>query len=93
MPNNSPNEIDRGIRPQGSPSEIRDPHVPLKDTAAAASLIGMSPSWLEHDRMNMRPEIPYVRIGRRAVRYRVADLIAYVERKTQRASLSARDDR
>lgn len=50
---------------------------PYVDTATAAQFIGMSESWLEHDRLAAHPEIPFSRFGARAVRYRVADLIAY----------------
>lgn len=48
----------------------------LLSTPLAAEFIGMSPSWLEHDRLKTKPEVPYVKIGARAVRYRVVDLLA-----------------
>jgi hypothetical protein len=54
---------------------------PLRSTPAAARIIGMSVSWLEHDRQKFRPEIPFVRIGTRAVRYRLTDLLAYAQRR------------
>ncbi len=65
--------------------EPRAPHlaaVDLKRSEAAARIIGMSPSWLAHDRQKPRPEIPFVRIGVRAIRYRVSDLLAYAENRT-----------
>ena len=48
----------------------------LLATPLAAEFIGMSPSWLEHDRLKTKPEVPFVKIGARAVRYRVVDLLA-----------------
>jgi predicted DNA-binding transcriptional regulator AlpA len=51
-------------------------HNRLLATPLAAEFIGMSPSWLEHDRLKTKPEVPYVKIGARAVRYRVVDLLA-----------------
>ena len=54
---------------------------PLRSTPAAARIIGMSVSWLEHDRQKFRPEIPFVRVGTRAVRYRLTDLLAYAQRR------------
>jgi hypothetical protein len=54
---------------------------PMRSTPAAARIIGMSVSWLEHDRQKMRPEIPFVRIGDRSVRYRLGDLLAYAQRR------------
>ncbi|HWA17739.1 MAG TPA: hypothetical protein VG757_01970 [Devosia sp.] len=53
----------------------------LVDTTEAARLIGMSSTWLEHDRMEQKPKVPFVRIGVRAVRYRLTDLHAYVEHR------------
>ncbi len=49
------------------------------DTAKAAKITGMSESWFEHDRLAIRPEIPFSRFGTRSIRYAVADLIAYGE--------------
>jgi predicted DNA-binding transcriptional regulator AlpA len=56
-----------------------DDYQTLKDTAEAAEILGMSRSWLDHDRQKIQPDIPFVRVGRRAVRYRVSDLLAYAE--------------
>ena len=50
----------------------------LLATPKAAEFIGMSVSWLEHDRLKTKPEIPFVKIGTRAVRYRLSDLTAFV---------------
>lgn len=45
---------------------------------AAARLIGFSVRYLEEDRAKPKPLIPFSRYGR-AIRYRVADLIAFGE--------------
>ncbi|WP_163275537.1 helix-turn-helix transcriptional regulator [Cellulomonas iranensis] len=42
----------------------------LLDTAAAAALLGISPSTLAHWRSDGLPCPPAVRLGRRAIRYR-----------------------
>lgn len=47
------------------------------DTVGAANILGMSASWLEHDRQQPTPRIPFVRFGARAVRYRIDDLVNY----------------
>jgi hypothetical protein len=52
------------------------PH--LLDETEAAKYLGMSLAWMQQDRVSRR-RVPYIKIGR-AVRYRVADLIAFVER-------------
>ena len=41
---------------------------PLVHTVRAAELLGVSQSWLEKDRLETEPKVPFVRIGR-AVRY------------------------
>jgi hypothetical protein len=50
----------------------------LLDEIEAAKYLGMSLAWMQQDRVGKR-RVPYIKIGR-AVRYRVADLIAFVER-------------
>jgi hypothetical protein len=50
----------------------------LLPTPPAAGVIGVSSSWLEHDRLKKEPTIPFVRIGRRMVRYRLSDLLTFV---------------
>ena len=50
----------------------------LLDESEAAKYLGMSLAWMQQDRGGKR-RVPYIKIGR-AVRYRVADLIAFVER-------------
>lgn len=49
----------------------------LMDQRAAADYLGISTKKLERDRW-VGPTIPYIKIGR-SVRYRAADLAAYVE--------------
>ena len=46
-----------------------------------ADYLGKSEAWLENDRWR-GATIPYIKIGR-AVRYRAADVVAYVERNLQ----------
>jgi hypothetical protein len=58
------------VRDQATPS-------PLVDTRGAAAFLKMSATWLEHDRGKPSPRIPFVRVGVRAVRYRVSDLVNY----------------
>jgi len=50
----------------------------------AARIINKSPKWLERDRW-AGPTVPYVKLGR-SVRYRVADLLAYIEDNVQGAA-------
>lgn len=59
-------------------------HHPLRNTNEAAEILGMSRSWLDHDRQKSEPEIPFIRVGRRAVRYRLSDLLAYAEARVGR---------
>jgi hypothetical protein len=49
------------------------------DTKAAAAFIGLAPKTLENDRRDGRFGIPFVRISKNAVRYRRADLEAFVQ--------------
>ncbi|WP_413718925.1 helix-turn-helix domain-containing protein [Silicimonas sp. MF1-12-2] len=54
------------------------PH--LLDEKEAGAIIGKSRKWMELDRRT-GPTIPYVKMGRH-VRYRVSDLLAYIESNT-----------
>lgn len=49
----------------------------LTDTEAG-ELLGVSPTTLATWRCTQRYALPYVRIGRRAIRYRAEDLAAFV---------------
>lgn len=50
----------------------------------AANILGVSPKWLERDRW-VEKRIPFVKIGR-LVRYRAADITAYIEANIQGAA-------
>ena len=64
----------------------------LLTTGEAAKYLGMSPAFLERDRW-AGARIPFVKIGTRAVRYRVEDLRRFVEsRIKQSTSADGRHD-
>ena len=50
----------------------------LLDERGAAAFLGVAPQTLRHWRAHARRPLPFVRIGR-AIRYRRADLAAFVE--------------
>lgn len=50
----------------------------LLTTKEAAPYLGVSEAFLERDRW-AGARIPFIRIGARAVRYRLSDLDAYIE--------------
>jgi hypothetical protein len=52
---------------------------PLADTTTAAGFLGVDPHTLKQWRVNGRVTIPYIKFGR-VVRYRIADLHAFVEK-------------
>jgi len=60
----------------------------LLNTTEAAHFLGVSKAFLERDRW-AGARIPFVKVGSRAVRYRQADLDAYIEQAT-RSSTSDR---
>lgn len=51
---------------------------PLLTTKQAAPILGVSTAFLERDRW-AGARVPFIKIGTRAVRYRLSDLHAYVE--------------
>jgi hypothetical protein len=51
---------------------------PLLTEAAAAKRLGVSPQYLVKWRFLGRPALPFVRIGNRMIRYRMADLDAFI---------------
>jgi excisionase family DNA binding protein len=59
--------------------------VELITTDEAAKCLGVSKAFLERDRW-AGPTIPFVRVGGRAVRYRVSDLEAFIDSRLQEAS-------
>jgi len=50
----------------------------------AAKLIGVSAAMLVAGRFRKRPLLPFVRVGSRAIRYRVADIHDFIDRNTNR---------
>ncbi len=50
----------------------------LLTTKQAAPILGVSVAFLERDRW-AGARIPFIKIGSRAVRYRLSDLMAYIE--------------
>lgn len=50
----------------------------LLSTKQAAQILGVSTAFLERDRW-AGARVPFVKIGSRAVRYRLSDLLAYIE--------------
>ena len=51
----------------------------LLSTKEAAEVLGVSVAFLERDRW-AGARVPFVKVGSRAVRYRLADLTNYIER-------------
>lgn len=60
----------------------------LLTTAAAAKFLCVSIAFLERDRW-AGPLIPFIKVGSRAVRYRLTDLEQYVEARCSSAPSSA----
>jgi len=56
----------------------------LLTTSEAAEFLGMSPAFLERDRCE-GPTIPFVRVGNHRVRYRLAELEAYIAKRRSTA--------
>jgi len=61
----------------------------LLTTEQAARYLGVSKAFLERDRW-AGAQIPFVRVGRRAVRYRRSDLDAFLETRVQRSTTAPR---
>ena len=57
----------------------------LLNTQAAAEFLGVSKAFLERDRW-AGARIKYIKVGSRAVRYRLADLEAYLDSQTRRST-------
>jgi len=66
------------------PSNIRD----LCDDKAAADLLDVSPGTLSVWRSTGRYNLPFIKVGRK-VRYRRADLLAWLERRTRETGATA----
>ena len=57
----------------------------LLNTAEAASYLGVSKAFLEHDRC-YEARIPHIKVGSRAVRYRLSDLDAFLTTRVRRST-------
>lgn len=57
----------------------------LITTKEAAKILGVSKAFLERDRW-AGARIPFIRLGSRAVRYRLQDLEAYLESRVQHST-------
>lgn len=57
----------------------------LMNTQQAAKYLGVSKAFLERDRW-AGARIPFVKVGSRAVRYRVQDLDAHIESQIRRST-------
>ena len=53
------------------------PH--MLTTEQAAEVLGMSPATLNTWRCTRKHMLPYVKVGQRCVRYRMTDLLAYLD--------------
>ena len=60
----------------------------LLTTPQAAEYLGVSTAFLERDRW-AGARIPFVRIGKRAVRYRLEDLDTYIASQTRHSTAEA----
>jgi excisionase family DNA binding protein len=58
----------------------------LLTTQEAAPILGVSVAFLERDRW-AGPQIPFIRVGSRAVRYRLSDLNGYIESRKRVSSI------
>lgn len=56
----------------------------LLDTEAAAAMLGVSARTLETDRVRGGLGVPFVKLSNRAVRYRQADLLAWIDARVKR---------
>ena len=57
----------------------------LLTTREAASILGVSKAFLERDRW-AGARIPFIKLGSRAVRYRLEDLETYVQSQVRRST-------
>lgn len=54
----------------------------LLTTKQAAPILGVSEAFLERDRW-AGARVPYIKVGSRAVRYRMSDLMTYIESRVR----------
>lgn len=57
----------------------------LLNTKEAAQFLGVSKAFLERDRW-AGARVPFIKVGSRAVRYRLSDLESYIERQIRRST-------
>lgn len=57
----------------------------LLNTKQAALILGLSKAFLERDRW-AGAKVPFIKIGDRAVRYRLEDLNAYIESRSRKST-------
>jgi len=57
----------------------------LLTTTEAASYLGVSKAFLERDRW-AGARIPFIKVGTRAVRYRLGDLDAFLDRQVRQST-------
>jgi len=57
----------------------------LLNTTQAAQFLGLSKAFLERDRW-AGAKVPFIKIGDRAVRYRLEDLNAYIESRARKST-------
>jgi excisionase family DNA binding protein len=57
----------------------------LLTTTQAARYLGLSKAFLERDRW-AGAKVPFIKIGERAVRYRIQDLDAYIQSRIRRST-------
>jgi hypothetical protein len=60
----------------------------LLSTREAARFLGMSEAFLERDRW-AGAQIPFIKVGSRAVRYRLPDLETFIESRLRRSTSDA----
>jgi hypothetical protein len=57
----------------------------LFTTLEAAYILGVSKAFLERDRW-AGAKVPFIKIGRRAVRYRMQDISDYIESRSRKST-------
>lgn len=57
----------------------------LLNTIQAAQFLGLSKAFLERDRW-AGAKVPFIKIGERAVRYRLEDLEAYIQSRIRKST-------
>lgn len=57
----------------------------LLNTQQAAEILGVSKAFLERDRW-AGARVPFIKVGSRAVRYRLADLESYIQSCVKRST-------